>query len=157
MLLKVLKTGNIKLQYGEIRLFDKNLVGFERFQVEEVPQNMYCIWSVIEYIIMEVSQNISLYTYSVTLAYNMISIMIYLKTPVLQSIFKNTWSWSIFIDTSSTSSRVFLTQKSKRVSTLVTRVRHSLKKNIYDACTTGVTEYQNSNRNSFKKFIFPFI
>ena len=36
--------------------------------LEEVSQNMYCILSVIEYIIMEVSQNISIYSYSVTLA-----------------------------------------------------------------------------------------
>ena len=48
--------------------------------VEEVSQNMYCILSVIEYIIREVSQNIPIYTYSATLAYNGISIKIYLKT-----------------------------------------------------------------------------
>ena len=48
--------------------------------VEEVLQNMYCILSVIEYIKMEASQNIPLYSYSVTLAYNMISLKIYLKT-----------------------------------------------------------------------------
>ena len=52
---------------------------------------------------MEVSQNIPYYvTYYVTLAYNRISTIIYLKTPDLEYIFWNTWSWSIFIDTSST-------------------------------------------------------
>ena len=60
--------------------------------VEEVSQNMYCISSVIEYIIMAVSQNIPIYSYSVTLAYNGISIIIYLKTPALECIFSDTWS-----------------------------------------------------------------
>ena len=69
--------------------------------VEEVSQNMYCILSVIEYIIREVSQNIPIYTYSATLAYNRIYILLYLKTPALECIFRDTWSSSIFIDTSS--------------------------------------------------------
>ena len=69
--------------------------------VEEVSQNMYCISSVIEYMIMEVSENIPIHTYSVTLAYNGISILIYLKTSALECIFRDTWSSSIFIDTSS--------------------------------------------------------
>ena len=60
--------------------------------LEEVSQNMYCILSVIEYIIMEVSQNISIYSYSVTLAYNGITIRIYLKTHTLECIFSHTWS-----------------------------------------------------------------
>ena len=47
-----------------------------RYRIEKVPQNMHGISSVIEYIIMEVSQNISIYTYSVILAYNGISILI---------------------------------------------------------------------------------
>ena len=51
--------------------------------VEDVLQNMYCISSVIEYIIMAVSQNIPIYSYSVTLAYIGIYIIIYLKTPAL--------------------------------------------------------------------------
>ena len=51
-----------------------------RHTVKEVSQNMYCVSSATEYIIMEVSQNIPNYTYS---AYNGISIIIYLKTPAL--------------------------------------------------------------------------
>ena len=47
-----------------------------RYRIEKVPQNMHSISSVIEYIIMEVSQNIPIYTYSVILAYNGISIII---------------------------------------------------------------------------------
>ena len=60
------------------------------FYIEEVPHNMYCSSSFIEYIIMEVSQNITIYTYSVTLAYNGISIITYLKTPALECIFVET-------------------------------------------------------------------
>ena len=63
---------------------------------------MYCISNVIEYIMMEVWQNIPINAYSVTLVFNGISIMRYLKTPALECIFRDTWSWSIFIDTSST-------------------------------------------------------
>ena len=45
----------------------------EKAEIEEVPLNMYCISSVTEYIIIEVSQNIPIYTYSATFAYNGIS------------------------------------------------------------------------------------
>ena len=38
---------------------------------------MYCMSSVIEYIMMEVSQNIPIHLYSVTLVYNGVSIIIY--------------------------------------------------------------------------------
>ena len=62
---------------------------------------MYCISSVIEYIIMEVSQNVPIFSYSVTLAYNGIYIKIYFKTTALKCIFSDTWSGSIFSDTSS--------------------------------------------------------
>ena len=72
---------------------------------EEVLHNIYCISSVIEYIIMEVSQNIPIYWYSVTVDYNGIFIILYLKTPALECIFSNSWSWSIFSHTSSTSVR----------------------------------------------------
>ena len=60
--------------------------------VEEVSQNMYCISSATEYIILEVSQNIPIYKYSVTLAYNGISLIIYLKTPALECMLRDTWS-----------------------------------------------------------------
>ena len=53
----------------------------------EVSQNIYCISSFIEYIIKEVSQNIPIYWYSVTLAYNGISNIIYLQIPALECIF----------------------------------------------------------------------
>ena len=66
------------------------------FGVAEVLQNMYCISSATEYVIMKVSQNIPIYTYSTTLAYNLILILIYLKTPALECIFRDTWSWNIF-------------------------------------------------------------
>ena len=82
------------------------------YTVEEVSQNMYCISSVIEYIIMEVSQNIPIYSYSVTLAYNGISIIIYLKTPALECIFSDTWSWSIFSDTSSSNLQMVIQKTS---------------------------------------------
>ena len=49
--------------------------------VKEVPLNMYCISSATEFIIIEVSQNIPIYTHSVTLAYHGIFIIIYLKAP----------------------------------------------------------------------------
>ena len=64
------------------------LLAIALLSVEEASQNMYCISSVIEYIIMEVSQNIPIFTYSVTLAYNGISIIIelYNKLTVLFSI-----------------------------------------------------------------------
>ena len=56
-----------------------------------MSQNMYCITSVIEYIIMEMSKNIPIYTYSVRFAYNGISIITYLQTPALECIFFNNW------------------------------------------------------------------
>ena len=43
---------------------------------------MFWVLSATEYIIMEVSQKIPIYTYSATLAFNGISIIIYLRTPV---------------------------------------------------------------------------
>ena len=61
-------------------------------RIEEVLRNMFCISSATEYIIMEVPKNIPIYTYSGTLAYNGISIIIYLKTPALECIFSDTWS-----------------------------------------------------------------
>ena len=74
-------------------------VGFP--SVEDVSQKMYFISSIIEYVIMEVSQNILICSYSMTLAYNGISIRIYLKSPALKCIFPNNWSWYIFSNTSS--------------------------------------------------------
>ena len=64
--------------------------------VEELSQNMYCISSVIENVIIKMSENIPIYSYYVTIAYNGIFIIMYLKTPALDSIFSDTWSWSIF-------------------------------------------------------------
>ena len=64
-----------------------------------MSQNIYCISSVIEYILIELSQNKPIYWYSVTLAYNGISIIIYLKTPTLECIFSDTCFWSIFSNT----------------------------------------------------------
>ena len=55
--------------------------------VEEVPQNMYCIPSATENILMEVPQKIRIYTFSVTLAYNGISITIFVTAPALECIF----------------------------------------------------------------------
>ena len=51
---------------------------------------------------MEVSQNIPIYSYSVTLAYNGISIIVFFKAPDLKCIFYDTWSSDIFLGTSST-------------------------------------------------------
>ena len=61
------------------------------YTVEEVPQNMYCVSSVIEYIILEVSQNIQFFTFSVTLVYNGIFLNKYLNTHALECIFRETW------------------------------------------------------------------
>ena len=63
--------------------------------LEEVSQNMYCISSVIEYIVIEVSQNIPFYTYSVTLAYNRISIIIYLRH-LFWSVYSETLTLEIY-------------------------------------------------------------
>ena len=65
--------------------------------IEEVPQNIYDILSVIKYIIIEMSQNIPIYTYSVTPVYNGISIITYLNTPTLWCLFRNNLSWSILL------------------------------------------------------------
>ena len=53
------------------KLFDEQIGYHSRriYRVEEVSQNIFCISSVIECIIIEVSQNIPIYWYSVTLAY----------------------------------------------------------------------------------------
>ena len=68
--------------------------------IEEVLQNIYCISSAIEYLLMEVLQNIPIYWHSVTLGYNGIFNIIYLKTPALECIFSGTWSCSIVSNTS---------------------------------------------------------
>ena len=47
--------------------------------VEEVPQNTFCISIATENIIMEVPQKILIKTFSATLAYNGISITIFLR------------------------------------------------------------------------------
>ena len=47
--------------------------------IEEVLTNIYCISSATENIIMEVPQKIPIYTFSVALAYNGISIVIFLN------------------------------------------------------------------------------
>ena len=64
--------------------------------VEEVLQSMYGISSDIENTKMEVSQDITIYTYSVKLAYNWISIIIYLKTPVLYCIYSKTLGHEVY-------------------------------------------------------------
>ena len=60
--------------------------------IEEVPQKIYCISCATENIIMEVPQKISIYAFSVALAYNGISILIFLKAPDIKCIFRGTWS-----------------------------------------------------------------
>ena len=62
------------------------------FHIEEVPMKIYCISSATENIVMEVPEKISIYTFSVALAYNEISIIIFLKAPDLECIFRGTWS-----------------------------------------------------------------
>ena len=51
--------------------------------VEEVSQNLSCILSITENIMMEVPQKILIKTFSATLAYNGISITIVVKEPAL--------------------------------------------------------------------------
>ena len=52
--------------------------------------NIYCISSATEHIIMEVPQKIPIYTFSVALAYNGTFIVILLKAPDLEYIFRGT-------------------------------------------------------------------
>ena len=59
--------------------------------VEEVPQNMYCIPSAAENIIMEMPQKIRIYTFSAALGHNGISIIIFSSAPALECIFSDTW------------------------------------------------------------------
>ena len=66
------------------------------FMVEEVPQNMSCISSATENIIMEVPQKILIKTFPAKLAYNGNSIIVFFKAPALECIFYDTWSSDIF-------------------------------------------------------------
>ena len=56
---------------------------------------MFCMPSAIEDILMEVPLNIPQMASSMALAYNVIPIMISLKAPALECIFKGTWSLDI--------------------------------------------------------------
>ena len=72
------------------KISSKIILSFYIFKIlEERWQNMYFISSVIEYIIMVVSQNMPIYTYSLTLAHNGIFIKLYLKAPALECIFRD--------------------------------------------------------------------
>ena len=51
--------------------------------LEEVPKNMSCILSAAENTIIEGPQRILIYTFYVTLAYNVISIIVIFKAPAL--------------------------------------------------------------------------
>ena len=53
---------------------------------------IYCISSATENILMEVSLKIPNFLFSVALAYNGISIIIFLKAPDLECNFRGTWS-----------------------------------------------------------------
>ena len=57
------------------------------YRVEEVPQNIYCISSATENIIMEVPQKIPFYTFSTTLVFNGIFIIVFFKASALECIF----------------------------------------------------------------------
>ena len=54
---------------------------FKQALVEEVPQNMFSIPSAKENIIIEVLQNILIYTFSATFPYNGIPVIILFKAP----------------------------------------------------------------------------
>ena len=58
--------------------------------LEEVPQNMFCISSATENILMEVPHKILILSFSATLAYNGNPIIIFFKAPALECIFYNT-------------------------------------------------------------------
>ena len=59
------------------------------YNIQEVLQNMYRISSTTENILLEVPQKIPISTFSATNAYNVISIIIFLKAPALKCIFFN--------------------------------------------------------------------
>ena len=63
----------------------------QHFKIEEVPQNMYCILSDEENIIMEMQQKIQIYTCSAALDHDGISIITFSFAPALESIFFGTW------------------------------------------------------------------
>ena len=81
----MLKSVFLKLQLYKSVFGDKDIIF-----IEEVSQNMYCISSVLEYVKIEVSKIIPIYSYSVTLAYNGISNVMCLKTPALECILSDT-------------------------------------------------------------------
>ena len=66
-----------------------------------MPQNMYCIPSAEENIIMVVPQKILIYTFFATLGHNGISIIIFFKPLALECIFSGTSSSDIFSGTTS--------------------------------------------------------
>ena len=53
---------------------------------------IYSVSSATEYIIMKVPQKRGIYRFSVALAINEISTIIYLRVPDLECIFRGTWS-----------------------------------------------------------------
>ena len=65
-------------------------------KVEEWPQNMYCISSATEIIIMKAPQKMPVSACSATLAYNMIYIIKKIQAPSLDCIFYDISSFEIF-------------------------------------------------------------
>ena len=96
----------------KINLFQKNSQSSHKKTIKKAFQNFIFQFSLLsprsnveaslrDGLIMEVSKNIPINTYSMTFAYNGIYIIIYLKAYDLECIFIDTWPLSIFIDTSS--------------------------------------------------------
>ena len=61
-----------------------------------VTENVNCMSSATENIMMKVPQKIPIYTFSATLAYNGIFIIIFVRAPALECIFRGTGSSDIF-------------------------------------------------------------
>ena len=64
--------------------FEKSLNGLD--PIEEVPQNMFCIPSAEENIIIEMPQKIQIKTFSAALDHNGISTIIFSSAPALECI-----------------------------------------------------------------------
>ena len=97
----------VSICHPDAMLSALNFVYSYHFTVEEVPIKIYCISSAAENIIMENLQKISIYMFSVALAYNGISIIVFLKATDSDYFCRGTRSGNILIGTSSTLEKTF--------------------------------------------------
>ena len=69
----------VSICHPDARFTALNFVYSYHFTVKQVPIKIYCFSSATENIIMEMLRKISIYMFSVALAYNVISLIIFLK------------------------------------------------------------------------------